>query len=109
MTLKPSGRLRTAKALGEHPESDEAASNGHVGASFATLADLVADLIGPLEIVPRDRLAAAKARAGVGSLAEALVDEGHALGLHCDEHVRHSTRDAAWGAADTDRALARLA
>ena len=78
MTLKPSGRLRTAKALGEHPESDEAASNGHVGASFATLADLVADLIGPLEVVPRDRLAAAKARAGVGSLAEALVDEGHA-------------------------------
>src|SRR4249919_309678 len=78
MTLKPSGRLRTAKALGKHPESEDAASNGHVGASFATLADLVADLIGPLEIIPRDRLAAAKARAGVGSLAEALVDEGHA-------------------------------
>ena len=78
MTLKPSGRLRTAKALGEHPESDEAATNGRVGGSFATLADLVADLITPLEILPVDRLAAARARAGVGSLAEALADEGHA-------------------------------
>jgi peptidoglycan-N-acetylglucosamine deacetylase len=38
-----------------------------------------------------------------------ILDEGHAIGLHCDEHVRHSTRDAAWGAADTDRALTRLA
>jgi type IV pilus assembly protein PilB len=55
-----------------------AASNGRAGASFATLADLVADLIGPIEILPSDRLAAARARAGVGSLAEALVDEGHA-------------------------------
>jgi type IV pilus assembly protein PilB len=78
MTLKPSGRLRAAKALGSDPESDAAAENGRVGGSFATLADLVADLIGPIEIIPRDRLAAAKARAGVGSLAEALADEGHA-------------------------------
>ncbi len=78
MTLKPSGRLRTAKALGKHPESDSAASNGRMGGSFATLADLVGDLIDPLEILPRDRLAAAKARAGVGSLAEALADEGQA-------------------------------
>ena len=38
-----------------------------------------------------------------------IVDEGHAVGLHCDEHVRHSTRDADWVRADTDRALARLA
>jgi type IV pilus assembly protein PilB len=78
MTLKPSGRLRTAKALGQNPESDAPATNGRVGGSFATLADLVADLITPLEILPRDRLAAARARAGVGSLAEALADEGHA-------------------------------
>ena len=78
MTLKPSGRLRSAKALGQQAESDAPATNGRVGGSFATLADLVADLITPLEILPRDRLAAAKARAGVGSLAEALADEGHA-------------------------------
>jgi type IV pilus assembly protein PilB len=78
MTLKPSGRLRAAKALGDQPESDTPAGNGKVGGGFATLADLVAELIGPIEIIPRDRLAAARARAGVGSLAEALADEGHA-------------------------------
>ena len=78
MTLKPSGRLRAAKALGSDPEADAAAENGRGGGSFATLADLVADLIRPIEIIPSDRLAAAKARAGVGSLAEALADEGHA-------------------------------
>ena len=78
MTLKPSGRLRAAKALGSDPEADAAAENGRAGGSFATLADLVADLIRPIEIIPSDRLAAAKARAGVGSLAEALADEGHA-------------------------------
>ena len=38
-----------------------------------------------------------------------IIAEGHAVGLHCDEHVRHSTRDAAWGRADTERALERLA
>ncbi|MBA2741352.1 MAG: type II/IV secretion system protein [Actinobacteria bacterium] len=76
--MKPSGRLRAAKALGDDPGADEAAENGRIGGSFATLADLVADLISPIEIIPRDRLAAAKARAGVGSLAEALADEGYA-------------------------------
>jgi peptidoglycan/xylan/chitin deacetylase (PgdA/CDA1 family) len=35
--------------------------------------------------------------------------EGHAVGLHCDQHVRHSERDAAWLARDTDEALRRLA
>jgi type IV pilus assembly protein PilB len=54
------------------------AANGKVGRGFATLADLVAELIGPTELIPRDRLSAARARAGVGSLAEALADEGHA-------------------------------
>ena len=35
--------------------------------------------------------------------------EGHAVGLHCEEHIRHSDRDAAWLEDDTDRALERLA
>jgi peptidoglycan/xylan/chitin deacetylase (PgdA/CDA1 family) len=35
--------------------------------------------------------------------------EGHAIGLHCDQHVRHSERDEAWLARDTDAALRRLA
>jgi len=37
-----------------------------------------------------------------------MMSDGHSVGLHCDEHVRHSTRGAAWGRADTERALARL-
>jgi type IV pilus assembly protein PilB len=78
MTLKPSGRLRAAKALGSDPEANGAVEIGRIGGGFETLADLVAELIGPIEIIPSDRLAAAKARAGVGSLAEALADEGHA-------------------------------
>jgi type IV pilus assembly protein PilB len=78
MTLKPSGRLRAAKALGDKAEPEAVAANGKVGRGFATLADLVAELIGPTELIPRDRLSAARARAGVGSLAEALADEGHA-------------------------------
>jgi peptidoglycan/xylan/chitin deacetylase (PgdA/CDA1 family) len=35
--------------------------------------------------------------------------EGHAIGLHCDQHLRHSERDAAWLRRDTDQALRRLA
>jgi len=38
-----------------------------------------------------------------------MVAEGHAVGLHCDAHERHSRRCAAWVRADTRRALARLA
>jgi peptidoglycan-N-acetylglucosamine deacetylase len=41
-------------------------------------------------------------------LIERMVAGGHSVGLHCDEHIRHSTRDAAWGRADTERAMARL-
>jgi peptidoglycan-N-acetylglucosamine deacetylase len=35
--------------------------------------------------------------------------ERHEIGLHCDEHVRHSTQTEAWLIADTERALDRLA
>ena len=41
-------------------------------------------------------------------LVEQIVAAGHGVGVHCDEHVRHSERDAAWVAADLRRALARL-
>ncbi len=33
---------------------------------------------------------------------------GHTVGLHCDQHVRHSSCSISWGRADTRRALARL-
>jgi peptidoglycan-N-acetylglucosamine deacetylase len=41
-------------------------------------------------------------------LVQRIIAEGHAIGLHCDEHVRHSSRDVEWGRADTARALGRL-
>jgi peptidoglycan/xylan/chitin deacetylase (PgdA/CDA1 family) len=50
---------------------------------------------------------ASRAAAQPGLVARMLAD-GHTVGLHGDEHVRHSTRDAAWGRADTERALQRL-
>jgi peptidoglycan-N-acetylglucosamine deacetylase len=42
-------------------------------------------------------------------IVKRIRDEGHAIGLHCDQHVRHSERDEAWLARDTDAALRRLA
>jgi peptidoglycan/xylan/chitin deacetylase (PgdA/CDA1 family) len=36
------------------------------------------------------------------------VAEGHTVGVHAHEHVRHTELDAAAGAADLDRALAVL-
>jgi peptidoglycan/xylan/chitin deacetylase (PgdA/CDA1 family) len=42
------------------------------------------------------------------TLVARLVSDGHIVGLHCDEHIRHSERDADWCAADTRRALGRL-
>jgi peptidoglycan/xylan/chitin deacetylase (PgdA/CDA1 family) len=42
-------------------------------------------------------------------LIERMLDDGHEIGLHCFEHVRHSHRDAAWLRQDTIQALARLA
>ena len=38
-----------------------------------------------------------------------MVEEGHAVGLHCDVHVRHDARDEAWLRRDVASALARLA
>jgi peptidoglycan/xylan/chitin deacetylase (PgdA/CDA1 family) len=37
-----------------------------------------------------------------------MLEEGHEVGLHCYEHVRHSERDHAWLARDTARALDTL-
>lgn len=38
-----------------------------------------------------------------------MLEEGHAVGLHCHEHVRHGERDVEWLRHDTRLALARLA
>jgi peptidoglycan/xylan/chitin deacetylase (PgdA/CDA1 family) len=37
-----------------------------------------------------------------------MVADGHQIGLHCDEHVRHSERSIEWCRRDTDRALRLL-
>jgi peptidoglycan/xylan/chitin deacetylase (PgdA/CDA1 family) len=41
-------------------------------------------------------------------LVAAIIAAGHRVGVHCDEHVRHSERDAIWGRRDLRRALDRL-
>lgn len=41
-------------------------------------------------------------------LVARILAEDHVVGLHCEEHVRHSERDADWCGRDTQRALARL-
>jgi peptidoglycan/xylan/chitin deacetylase (PgdA/CDA1 family) len=51
---------------------------------------------------------AARAAAHPG-LIERILRDGHTIGLHCDEHVRHSDRGSAWLRRDTGAAVARLA
>lgn len=48
-----------------------------------------------------------RAAAHPGLIARTLA-EGHAVGVHADEHVRHTELDPAAGAADLDQALTRL-
>jgi peptidoglycan-N-acetylglucosamine deacetylase len=42
-------------------------------------------------------------------LLKRIRDEGHTIGLHCREHVRHSARDIDWLRHDTRTALDELA
>ena len=76
MNFEPAGPLRTSTNLGDRTGTTPADPGAPAG--FDTVADLVAELVAAAEIVPRDRLAAARGRAGTGSLAEALRDEGYA-------------------------------
>ena len=68
------------------------------------LLDLLADLGARATFFP----IAARA-AGQPEIVARMLADGHQVGLHCDQHVRHSERDQAWLASDTDAALARLA
>jgi peptidoglycan/xylan/chitin deacetylase (PgdA/CDA1 family) len=76
---------------------------------------------GPDEVgTPRllDLLAGAGARATFFPIApragahpdliQRMQAEGHTVGLHCDEHIRHTERDVEWGRRDTARALGTL-
>ena len=73
-----SGQLRTPA----QQDRDNGAADGPVGPdgeSFNTVSDLVAELVSVTQLVGRDRLAAARGRAGTGSFAEALEAEGIAV------------------------------
>ena len=78
MNFEPAGPLRTSTNLGDRAGAGQGGAEGTGSQGFETIADLVAELLAATEIVPRDRLAAARGRAGTGSLAEALKDEGFA-------------------------------
>ena len=78
MNFEPTGPLRTSTNLGDRAGTSESGAEAPGSAGFETIADLVADLIAATDLVPRDRLSAARGRAGAGSLAEALRDEGYA-------------------------------
>ena len=75
MKFEPAAPLRTSTNLDEVANGDGQPQDG---GGFETIADLVAELIELTDLVPRDRLAAARGRAGTGSLAQALLDEGAA-------------------------------
>ena len=75
MNFEPAAPLRTSTNLGDLTDGDN--GNGSDG-GFETMADLVAELLELTDLVSRDRLAAARGRAGTGSLAQALYDEGAA-------------------------------
>ena len=79
MNFEPAGPLRTSTNLGDRAGTGQSAAEPSGAAGFETVADLVAELIAATEVLPRDRLAAARGRAGTGSLAEAIRDEGYAL------------------------------
>ena len=42
------------------------------------------------------------------AVIQRILDEGHAIGVHCHQHLRHSARDRSWCRQDTDLALGRL-
>jgi type IV pilus assembly protein PilB len=72
--------LRTSAnpAGGGGPDAGAPESSGAAG-DFSTVSDLVAELVSVTQLVGRDRLSAARGRAGTGSFAEALEAEGVTL------------------------------
>jgi type IV pilus assembly protein PilB len=68
--------LRGVPAEGEETSSVQPSPPPGAGISPNPVTELVADLLETTGLVPPDRLAAARSRAGTGSIAQALVDEG---------------------------------
>jgi peptidoglycan-N-acetylglucosamine deacetylase len=65
------------------------------------------DLLGELDARATFFVIAPRAAAHPELVAR-IAREGHTIGLHCDQHVRHSWRQVEWGRQDTARALAML-
>ncbi len=74
MSSESSSPLRTAASRRDGDLNGGAAAAG--AEDFSTPSDLVAELVLTTQLVSRDRLAAARGRAGTGSLADALEAEG---------------------------------
>jgi type IV pilus assembly protein PilB len=72
--------LRRVGADGEETTPVEPQPHPGAGIEPNAITQLVADLLETTGLVPADRLAQARARAGTGSLAQALVEEGIAEG-----------------------------
>jgi type IV pilus assembly protein PilB len=68
--------LRGVPAEGEETSSVEPTPPPGAGIAPNPVTELVADLIETTGLVPADRLALARSRAGTGSFAQAIVDEG---------------------------------
>jgi peptidoglycan-N-acetylglucosamine deacetylase len=70
----------------------------------ARLLDVLREVDGHATFFPiTSRVAAAP------ELLGRMRDDGHAIGLHCHEHIRHSDRDVQWLRDDTGAALDELA
>lgn len=66
------------------------------------------DLLGDLDVRATFFPIASRAAAHPELVARMLA-AGHVIGLHCEQHVRHSQRDLAWLRDDTATALDALA
>jgi len=83
MSFDPKTFLRTVTLTGDGTKTP-APGGVSVGSPAAdapglnTVAELVADLLSATELLAADRIASARGRAGGGSLAEALLQDGHA-------------------------------
>ena len=80
MSFDPKTFLRTVTLTGDGTKAPAAVPGPSAADApgLNTVAELVADLLSATELLAPDRLATARGRAGAGSLAQALIDEGHA-------------------------------
>jgi type IV pilus assembly protein PilB len=80
MSFDPKTFLRTVTLTGDGTRTPDslAGSAAADAPGLNTVAELVADLLAATELINPDRLAGARGRAGAGSLAQALVEEGQA-------------------------------